>query len=502
MDVDFLSRLALGFQTALSLQNIGLAFIGCFLGTLAGVLPGVGSIATITMLLPLTFGLDPVGGLIMLAGIYYGAQYGGSTTAILVNIPGEASSVITTLDGHQMARQGSAGKALGIAAIGSFFAGCVSTLLIATLAAPLTAAALLFGPKENFALMLMGLTLVIVLARGSIAKAAAMTLFGIILSAVGIDLQTGDQRMTFGTTFLADGIDIAVLAIGVFGFSEVLRSLEGPLSRQVVKTEIGSLLPNRADLARSVGPIGRGTLLGSVLGVLPGAGNLLGAFASYALEKRLSKTPERFGKGMIEGVAGPESANNAGAQMSFIPLLMLGFPANAVMALMAGAMMIQGIVPGPQVITRDPELFWGLIASMWIGNLILLVINLPLVGIWVRLLKVPYRLLFPAIVLFSCLGVYSVANSATPVVFAACFACVGYVLIKLEFEMTPLILGFVLGPLIEENFRRAMIIARGDLTTFATTPISATLLVLAVLFLVLGAMPAIQRRRESLPEEE
>ncbi|HTV71239.1 MAG TPA: tripartite tricarboxylate transporter permease [Rhizobiaceae bacterium] len=502
MDADFLSRLALGFQTALSLENIGLAFLGCLLGTLAGVLPGVGSIATITILLPLTFGLDPVGGLIMLAGIYYGAQYGGSTTAVLVNIPGEASSVVTTLDGHQMARQGRAGKALGIAAIASFVAGCVSTLLIATLAAPLTAAALLFGPKENFALMLMGLTLVVVLARGSIAKAAAMMLLGVILSAVGIDLQTGEPRMTFGTMMLADGIDVAVLAIGVFGFSEVLRSLELPTMRHLVKTDLGSLLPDRADLARSTGAIGRGTLVGSVLGVLPGAGNLLGSFASYALEKRISKTPERFGKGAIEGVAGPEAANNAGAQMSFIPLLMLGFPANAVMALMAGAMMIQGIVPGPQVITRDPALFWGLIASMWIGNLILLIINLPLVGVWVKLLNVPYRLLFPAVVLFSCLGLYSVSNSATPVVFAAAFAIAGYVLMKLDFEMTPLILGFVLGPLIEDNFRRAMIIARGDLTTFVTTPISATLLLIAMIFLVLGALPAIQRRREKLPVDE
>ncbi|HEY8369060.1 MAG TPA: tripartite tricarboxylate transporter permease [Thermodesulfobacteriota bacterium] len=495
---DLAANLSLGFSTALSVQNVGLAFIGCLVGTLIGVLPGVGPIATITMLLPITFGIDPVGALIMLAGIYYGAQYGGSTTAILVNIPGEATAVVATLDGHQMAKQGRAGAALGIAAIGSFFAGCVATLVIAALAAPLTRVALLFGPAEYFSLMVLGLVFAVVLARGSIPKALAMILVGILLSTVGTDLETGEERMTFGYGPLAEGVDFAVLAMGVFGFAEVLRNLEHTEAREVVKHAIGRVLPTLEDLKRSVWPIVRGSLLGGALGILPGNGAVLGPFASYTLEKKIAKDPRRFGQGAIEGVAGPESANNAGAQTSFIPLLTLGIPPNAVMALMVGAMTIHGIVPGPQVMTRNPTLFWGMIASMWIGNLMLLVINLPLVGVWVRFLKVPYRLMYPSILVFSCIGIYSVRNLPEDVVFTGVLALVGYALIKLGFEAAPLLLGFVLGRLMEENLRRALSIARGDLMTFVERPVSGVLLAVALVVLVLALLPAVRKSREEV----
>ena len=495
---DLVANLSLGFATALSMQNLGLAFIGCLVGTLIGVLPGVGPIATITMLLPITFGIDPVGALIMLAGIYYGAQYGGSTTAILVNIPGEATAVITTLDGHQMARQGRAGVALGIAALGSFFAGCVATIIIAALAAPLTRLALLFGPAEYFSLMVMGLVFAVVLARGSVPKAMGMILVGVLLSTVGTDLDTGEDRMTFGYLPLADGIDFAVLAMGIFGFAEVLRNLEATETRDVVRQAIGRVLPALADLRRSVLPVLRGTLVGAGLGILPGNGAVLGPFASYALEKKFAKDPSRFGRGAIEGVAGPESANNAGAQTSFIPLLTLGIPPNAVMALMVGAMTIHGIVPGPMVMTKNPKLFWGMIASMWIGNLVLLVINLPLIGIWVKFLKVPYRLMYPAILVFSCIGIYSIRNSAEDVVFTAACALAGYALIKLGFEPAPLLLGYVLGRLMEENLRRALSIARGHLMTFVERPVSAGLLAVALVVLAAAILPAVRKSREEV----
>src|SRR5215208_4704750 len=472
---DFFANLSLGFGVALTPINLGLAFLGCLVGTLIGVLPGVGPIATIAMLLPITFGLDPTGALIMLAGIYYGAQYGGSTTAILVNIPGEATSVVTALDGHQMARQGRAGVALGIAAIGSFFAGTVATLIIAGLAVPLTRLALIFGPAEYFSLMVMGLVFAVVLARGSILKAIAMILLGILLSTVGTDLETGQERMTFGLAFLSDGVDFSVLAMGIFGIAEILRNLDHTETRDVVRQAIGRLLPSADDFRQSAMPILRGTAIGAARGILPGNGAVLGPFASYTLEKKLAKDSRRFGRGAIEGVAGPESANNAGAQTSFVPLLTLGIPPNAVMALMVGAMTIHGIVPGPLVMTRSPNLFWGLIVSMWIGNLMLLVINLPLVGLWVRFLKVPYRLMFPAILVFSCIGIYSVNSLPTDVMFIGFFGLVGYALVKLGFEPAPLLLGFVLGRLMEENLRRALIIARGQLTTFLERPISPAL---------------------------
>ena len=495
---EILSNLGLGFSVALSLQNLALCLLGCLVGTLIGVLPGVGPVATIAMLLPITFGLDPIGALIMLAGIYYGAQYGGSTTAILVNIPGEATSVVTTLDGHQMARQGRAGVALGLAAIGSFFAGTVATLLIAALGAPLTKLALVFGPAEYFSLMIMGLVFAVVLARGSILKAVAMILVGILLSTVGTDLETGQERMTFGFAPLSDGVDFAVLAMGLFGIAEILRNLDHTESRDVVRAAIGRLLPNKDDFRQSWKPILRGTAIGSVLGILPGSGAVLGPFASYTVEKRLAKDPRRFGRGAIEGVAGPESANNAGAQTSFIPLLTLGIPPNAVMALMVGAMTIHGIVPGPQVMTKNANLFWGMIASMWIGNLMLLIINLPLIGLWVRLLKVPYRLMFPAILMFCCIGIYSINSLPTDVLAIAIFGLIGYALIKFGLEPAPLLLGFVLGKLMEENLRRALIISRGDMMTFIERPISAALLAVAVVLLVIALLPTVRKGRDEV----
>jgi len=498
---DLLSNLQLGFSVALTLQNVLLAFTGCLVGTLVGVLPGVGPIATITMLLPVTFGMEPVSALIMLAGIYYGAQYGGSTSAILVNIPGEVTAVVTTLDGHQMAKQGRAGVALGIAAMGSFFAGTVATLVIASLATPLTRVALIFGPAEYFSLMVTGLVFAVVLARGSIPKAMGMLLLGLLLSTVGTDLETGAERMTFGWAAIADGVDFAVLAMGIFGFAEVIRNLDVSEKRDVVRAPIGRLLPSAEDLKRSVGPVLRGSAVGASLGILPGNGAVLGPFASYTLEKKLAKDSRRFGRGAIEGVAGPESANNAGAQTSFIPLLTLGIPPNAVMALMVGAMTIHGIVPGPLVMTRNPQLFWGLIASMWIGNLMLLVINLPLIGLRVRCLRVPYRLMVPAILLFSCIGIYSVNNSATDVILTAAFALFGYALVKLGFEPAPLLLGYVLGRLMEENLRRALAIARGDLATFVQRPVSAALLAVAAVVLAVAVAPAVRRRREEVFQE-
>lgn len=495
---DLVSNLALGFSVALGLQNLGLAFLGCLVGTLIGVLPGLGATATIAMLLPITFGLGPIGALIMLAGIYFGAQYGGSTTAILVNIPGEGTSVVTALDGHQMARQGRAGVALGIAALGSFFAGTVGTLVIAAVGGPLTRLAQVFGPAEYFSLMAMGLVFAMVLAHGSLLKAGAMIFLGILLSTVGLDMETGEERMTFGLPFLYDGIDFTVLAMGIFGIAEILRNLGHNEERDVVRKAIGRLLPGRAELRQSVWPVLRGTVIGAILGILPGNGAVLGPFVSYTAEKKLADDPRRFGKGAIEGVAGPEAANNAGAQTSFIPLLTLGIPPNSVMALMVGAMTIHGIVPGPQVMTTNPTLFWGMIASMWIGNLMLLVINLPLIGLWVKLLAVPYRLLFPSILLFCCIGIFSVNALQTDVMFIAMFGVIGYLLIRLGFEPAPLLLGFVLGKLMEENFRRALIISRGALTTFVERPVSAGLLLVGVLFLIVALFPAIHRGRDEV----
>src|SRR5215213_2806818 len=499
---DLISNLWLGMGVALTPTNIMLCLIGTLVGTLIGVLPGIGSLATIAMLLPITFGLPPVGALIMLAGIYYGAQYGGSTTSILINIPGESSSVVTTLDGHQMAKQGRAGPALAIAAIGSFIAGCFATVLVAALGAPLTSLALLFGPAEYFSLMVLGLCFAVVLAKGSILKAIAMVLMGLLMSTVGSDIETGQSRMAFDIPELADGIGFVVVAMGVFGYSEIMRNLETTESREIVQSKVTGLMPTMKDLKDSSGAIARGTILGSILGILPGGGAVIAAFAAYTFEKKMSKTPERFGHGAIEGVAAPESANNAAAQTSFIPLLTLGIPPNAVMALMVGAMTIHGIVPGPQVMTKQPELFWGMIASMWLGNLALVIINLPLVGVWVTLLRVPYRLLFPSIVVFCCIGIYSVNNSPSDVIIAGVFGLFGYWLVKHDFEPAPLVLAFVLGPLMEENLRRAMLIARGDASVFLTRPISAGLLAVSIFLLILAALPMIRQRREEVFVEE
>jgi putative tricarboxylic transport membrane protein len=498
---DLLHNLAYGMGVALSFKNLGLCFIGCLIGTLIGVLPGIGPVATLTMLLPITFGLDTVGALIMLAGIYYGAQYGGSTTAILVNIPGEVTSVVTTLDGYQMARQGRAGAALGIAAIGSFFAGCVATVIIAALALPLTNMALKFGYADYFSLIVLGLLFAVVLARGSVMKAVAIILVGILLATVGTDLESTQLRLTFGWLQIADGFDVAVLAMGTFGVTEILRNLETTKSRQLVHGVIGRLLPTGKEMRQSAGPIARGTLLGSVLGLLPGNGAVLGPFASYSLEKKLARDPSRFGNGAIEGVAGPESANNAGAQTAFIPLLTLGIPPNAVMALMVGAMTIHGIQPGPQIISKQPDLFWGMIASMWIGNVMLLIINLPLIGLWVRFLKVPYRLMFPMIVVLCCIGIYSIKNSGVEVYMTAGFGLFGYALIKFGFEPAPLLLGFVLGELMEEKLRQALVLSRGSFLTFLDRPLSATFIVVALLLVVAATLPAMRKSRDEVFQE-
>lgn len=504
MDLGLISNLMLGFDTALSLQNILYCTIGVTIGTLIGVLPGMGPVATVAMLLPATYALPPTSALIMLAGIYYGASYGGSTTAILVNIPGEASAVVTCLDGHMMAKRGRAGSALGIAALGSFFAGCVATLLIAAFAPPLTELAFQFGPAEYFSLMVLGLVSATVLATGSLLKAICMVLLGLLLGLIGTDVNSGAFRFTFGIDELQDGIDFVPLSMGLFGFAEIMRNLEGNMSRSLVPNKVKNILPSWQEIKVSVGPIVRGTALGSILGVLPGGGALLSSFASYTAEKKLAgdKADPPFGYGNIRGVAGPESANNAGAQTSFVPMLTLGIPSNAVMALMIGAMMIHDIVPGPQVMQSDPGLFWGLIISMWIGNLILVVLNLPMIGVWVQLLRVPYRWLFPAILVFCCIGVYSINNNVWDVWIAIFFGFAGYVFGKLGCETAPLVLGFILGPMMEENLRRAMLLSRGDPSVFVSSPISCGLLITAVLMVFLVAAPAFRKTREVAFKED
>ncbi len=494
--MDLLSNLSLGFATAFTLQNLLYCFIGCVLGTLIGVLPGLGPIATIAMLLPATYALPPIAALIMLAGIYYGAQYGGSTTAILINIPGESSSVVTAIDGYKMARNGRAGVALFTAGIGSFFAGCVATLVLAAFAAPLSELAFKFGPAEYFSLMVLGLIGAVVLASGSLIKAIAMIVLGLLLGLVGTDVNSGTSRYAFDVPQLTDGLGFVAVAMGVFGFAEIMANLEQKENRETFLDKVTNLWPNKEDFKRMVAPILRGTLLGSVLGILPGGGAALAAFGAYSLEKKVSKYGHEFGKGAIEGVAAPESANNAAAQTSFIPLLTLGIPPNAVMALMVGAMTIHNIQPGPQVMTSNPALFWGLIASMWIGNLMLIILNLPLIGVWVKLLTIPYRHLYPAILVFCCIGVYSVNNTVFDIYLTAAFGILGYVFMKFKCEAPPLLLGFVLGPMMEENFRRALLLSRGDFSVFVTRPLSASLLAVAALLVVLVSVPAFKKTRE------
>jgi TctA family transporter len=493
--MDLFDNLIFGFAVAFSLQNLLYCFIGVLVGTLIGVLPGIGPLATIAMLLPLTFNVPPVAALIMLAGIYYGAQYGGSTTAILVNLPGETSAVVTCIDGHQMARQGRAGPALAIAAIGSFFAGTVCTFLIALAGPPLAEVALKFGAPEYFSLMFMGLVAAAVLAQGDMIKSLAMVAMGLLLGIIGTDVNSGVPRFSFGVHELTDGIGFIVIAVGVFAVGEIVSNLSEKEQRRILSAKVSNLFPTIEDLKRSFGPIVRGTGIGAFFGVLPGTGPAIASFSSYMVEKKLADDPSRFGRGAIEGVAGPESANNADAQCKFIPMLTLGLPASGVMALMLGALTIQGIQPGPQVMTMRPELFWGLIASMWIGNLLLVVLNLPLIGLWVRLLTVPYRLLFPAIMAFSAIGVYSVNNSAFEIYLAAVFGIVGFVWMKLGCSPAPMLLGFVLGPMMEENLRRAMLMSKGDPTVFVTRPISLAFVIATVAILIVVAAPAIRSQR-------
>jgi len=497
------SNLILGFTVAMSAQNLFYCFIGCLLGTLIGVLPGIGPVATIAMLLPITFNLPPIPALIMLAGIYYGASYGGSTTAILVNLPGESSSVVTCIDGYQMGRQGRAGPALAIAALGSFFAGCVGTVLIALFGPPLAELAFEFGAAEYFSMMVLGLIAAVVLASGSLVKAVGMIIIGLLGGLVGTDVNSGIARYSFGVSELSDGIGFVSVAMGMFGFGEIISNLgQTSETKNIEVSKVHSLMPTWEDIKVSIGPIMRGTAIGTVFGILPGSHTVIASFSSYTLEKKLAKDPSRFGKGAIEGVAGPESANNASAQTCFIPLLTLGIPTGAVMALMVGAMTIQGIAPGPQVMTQKPDLFWGMIASMWIGNLMLVILNLPLIGMWVQFLKIPYRVLFPSILLFIAIGAYSINNSPFEVYMAALFGFFGYYASKWGCEAAPLILGFVLGPLMEENLRRAMLISRGDPSVFFTRPISLGMLLVSFALLLMVVMPQFQKKREILAEAD
>ncbi len=495
--MELLDNLALGFGVAFTFQNLLYAFGGALLGTLIGVLPGLGPVATIAMLLPSIYSLDATPALIMLAGIYYGAQYGGSTTAILINVPGESSSVVTAIDGYQMARQGRAGAALAAAGLGSFFAGSVATMIVAAFAPPLTELAFKFGPAEYFSLMVLGLIGAVVLASGSLVKAIAMILLGLLMGQINTDVISGTPRYSFDIPELTDGIGFVAIAMGVFGFGEIIANLGRPAEhREVFTKDVKGLWPTKQDFHDAWPAVMRGTALGSILGVLPGGGALLASFAAYTVEKKVAKDPSRFGRGDIRGVAGPESANNAGAQTSFIPMLTLGIPPNAVMALMVGAMTIKGIQPGPQVMASDPQLFWGLIASMWVGNLMLVILNLPLIGIWIKLLTVPYRFLFPAIMAFCAIGLYTLNNNNFDVFMAAGFGIIGYIFYKLSCEPAPLLLGFILGPMMEENLRRALLLSRGDWSTFVTRPLSAGLLLAAVLMVVVVMLPSIKSKRE------
>jgi putative tricarboxylic transport membrane protein len=499
--MELLGNLALGVQAAFTPINLFYCLLGVILGTAIGVLPGLGPVATIAMLLPATFTLPPVSSLIMIAGIYYGAQYGGSTTAILVNLPGETSSVVTAMDGYQMARQGRAGIALATAAIGSFVAGTICTLLVAAFGPPLAQVALRFGPAEYFSLMVLGLIASIVMASGPLLNAIGMIVLGLLLGLIGTDVNSGVQRFTFGLPELADGIGFVVVAMGMFGLGEVVRNLETEGTRELTIKRVTGLMPTKEDFRRMIPPILRGTAIGAALGILPGGGPTLASFSAYTLEKKVSRTPGRFGKGVIEGVAAPEAANNAGAQMSFVPMLTLGIPSNPVMALMIGAMIIQGIQPGPSVMVEQPALFWGLIVSMWIGNLLLLVLNLPLIGLWVKMVSVPYHLLYPAILVFCAIGVYSLNNAAFDVYLMALFGLLGYIFTKLECEPAPMLLGYILGPMMEEFLRRAMLLSRGDPWIFVTRPISAGLLVVAVLLLCTVLLPAFKKTREEAFQE-
>ena len=498
--MELFHNLIFGFSVALSLQNLLYCFIGCLVGTLIGVLPGIGPMATLAMLMPLTFNVPPIPAMIMLAGIYYGAMYGGSTTSILVNLPGETASVVTCIDGYQMARQGRAGPALAISAIGSFFAGTLCTLVIALFGPPLAEVALKFGSPEYFSLMLMGLVAAAVLAHGDMIKSLAMVVLGLLLGIVGSDVSSGIKRFCFGFFELSDGIGVVVIAVGVFAVGEIVSNLGDLEEREVFTSKVKNLFPTKEDLKRSLGAILRGTGVGAFFGVLPGTTPSIASFSSYMIEKKIAKDPSRFGHGAIEGVAGPEAANNADAQCKFIPMLTLGIPASGTMALMLAALMIYGITPGPQVMTQKPDLFWGLIASMWIGNLMLLVLNLPLVGLWVSLLKMPYRLLFPTIMVFCSIGIYSVNNSSFEIYLMAIFGILGIVWRLLECSPVPLMLGFVLGPMVEENLRRALQVSRGDPSVFITRPISLGFIIITIMILIVMVLPSVRKRRDKIAD--
>jgi len=499
--MELLQNLGLGLAVAVQPINLFYAFVGTLLGTIIGVLPGVGPVATISVLLPVTFGLNPTSAIIMLAGIYYGAQYGGSTTAILVRLPGESSSVVTTLDGYQMARQGKAGLALATAALSSFLAGTVATLVVAVAAPILAEFALAFGPADYCALMIFGLVGAVILAQGSIIKALCMIVFGMLLGTIGIDMNNGTARFTFNISQFNDGLDFAVVAMGMFGLGETIANLERKDHVRHVVDRIRDLWPKPKDLKAILPPALRGTVLGSALGILPGGGPILASFSAYSLEKKISSNPERFGNGAIEGVAAPEAANNAAAQTAFIPMLTLGIPATGTMALMIGALMMQGLAPGPQLMFQRPELFWGVIASMWVGNAMLVILNLPLIGMWVKLLSAPYRLLYPSILLFCCIGLYAIHNDAGDVLIGAVFGFLGYMFYRLNCELAPLLLGFILGPMIEENLRRALLISLGDPIVFVERPISLTFLVMTVALIIAMAAPGLQSLRRKAFQE-
>jgi len=495
--LETLNQLMFGLSIAITPINLLYCFIGVLIGTLVGVLPGLGPIATISMLLPITFTLPADTSLIMLAGIYYGAQYGGSTTSILINIPGEASSVVTALDGHAMARAGRAGVALGIAAIASFIAGCAATLVIAFFAPILSNVALSFRPADYFSLMVFGLVAAVVLASGSVLKALGAIVLGLLLGLVGSDVNSGALRFTGGVPDLMNGIEFVVVAMGLFGIAETICNVQRKTSQDVITTRIDRLLPNSSEMRMSLPAIGRGTVIGSVLGLLPGGGALLASFAAYSIEKKVASKPRNFGSGDIRGVASPEAANNGGAQTSFIPLLTLGVPSNPTMALVLGALLIQGITPGPQVMTERPALFWGLIASMWIGNLMLVILNIPLIGLWVRLVKVPYHFLFPSILVFCCVGAYTINNNVFDIYVMAAAGVLGYALFLLRCEPAPLVLGFILGPLMEENMRRALLISKGDAAVFLTQPISLAFLLASVAVVSLLSFSWFRQTRET-----
>jgi putative tricarboxylic transport membrane protein len=500
--MDIVHSIGLGFGVALQPVNLLYCFVGVFIGTLVGVLPGIGPVGAMSLLLPVTFQTTPEAAIIMLAGIYYGAMYGGSTTSILVNIPGEAASVVTCLDGYQMARQGRAGPALGMAAFGSFIAGTAAIVGLMLLAPPLSRFALKFGPAEYFSLMVMGLCILIYLAHGSMAKALLMAAFGVILGLVGLDAITAQPRLTFDRMELVDGVGLVPIVMGLFGIAEVLLNVESVLKRDILKSSISGLLPTRQDWRDSAGPLARGSVLGFFLGILPGGGAVISSFLSYALEKRMSRHPERFGHGAIEGVAGPEAANNAAAGGAFIPLMTLGIPPNVVMAMLMGAFIIHGVQPGPLMMTQKPELFWGIIVSMYIGNIMLLILNLPLIGMWVQVLRVPYRILFPLILLFCLIGVYAVSNTVFDVYIMVLFGVLGYLMKKFGYEPAPLVLAFVLGPMLENNLRKALILSQGDFSTFVTRPLSAIALLLALALVLSPLIPRLRGKREAIALEE